>query len=85
MPRYVYRCISCESHFQSWHGMNETQDKCDLCGIEDHLVRVPQIPSIKESSVRKQSTGDLTNDYIKQNKALLDEMKKEARSQTYED
>ena len=85
MPRYVYHCLSCEGHFQVWHGMNEVHDKCELCNIKDHLVRVPQIPSIKENKTETRSTGDLTNDYIKQNQELLNEMKKEARNQTYED
>ena len=85
MPRYVYRCLSCEGYFQIWHGMNETHDRCDLCSIKDHLIRVPQIPSIKENKTETRSTGDLTKDYIKQNQELLKEMKKEARNQTYED
>ncbi len=85
MPRYVYRCLSCEGHFQVWHGMRDSQLKCDLCNIEDHLIRVPQIPSIKEVATDKQATGDITNDYIKQNQELLKNMKKEARSQIYED
>jgi hypothetical protein len=85
MPRYVYRCLSCEGHFQVWHGMNDNYNKCDLCDVEDHLVRVPQIPSIKEVAVNKPATGDITKDYIKQNQELLKEMKKEARNRTYED
>ena len=85
MPRYVYRCLSCEGHFQVWHGMNENHLKCDLCNIEDHLIRVPQIPSIKEVATGKQATGNITKNYIKENQELLNEMKKEARSQVYED
>ena len=85
MPRYVYRCLSCGGHFQVWHGMSESHKVCDLCSIEDHLIRVPQIPSIKEVATGEQATGNITKNYIKENQELLNEMKKEARSQVYED
>tara|TARA_R100000406_G_scaffold87027_1_gene71434 strand:- start:220 stop:417 length:198 start_codon:yes stop_codon:yes gene_type:complete len=65
--------------------MSEAHRTCDLCNIEDHLIRVPQIPSIKEVTTGTQATGNLTKDYIKQNQELLKNMKEEARNQTYED
>ena len=78
--------MSCEGHFQSWHGINERKNKCDLCGIEEHLVRVPQIPSIKSKPFSEdRKVGDLTNEYIEQNQQLLKEMKEEARKQFYDD
>ena len=85
MPRYVYRCLSCEGHFQVWHGMAETYKKCDLCDIEDHVIRVPQIPSIKEVVDVSTQVGDITKNYIEENQKLLNEMKKEARNSTYDD
>tara|TARA_E500000305_G_C3940424_1_gene197222 strand:+ start:70 stop:330 length:261 start_codon:yes stop_codon:yes gene_type:complete len=85
MPRYVYRCLSCEGHFQSWHGINESKDECDLCSIKDHLIRVPQIPSIKSRPVKeKHKVGSLTKEYIEQNQELLKEMKKEAGDNFYD-
>ena len=43
------------------------------------------MPLIKKEQKQNNNVGDLTNDYIKQNQELLNEMKKEARNQTYED
>ena len=43
------------------------------------------MPLIKKEQKKNNNVGDLTNDYIKQNQELLNEMKKEARNQTYED
>ena len=85
MPRYVYLCKKCDGHFQVWHGMKEMQESCQLCLESDCLSKIPQIPSIKKEQTADISVGDLTNDYIKQNQELLNEMKKEARSHTYED
>tara|TARA_Y100001937_G_scaffold110207_1_gene155556 strand:- start:88 stop:285 length:198 start_codon:yes stop_codon:yes gene_type:complete len=65
--------------------MGDTHSKCELCSVDDHLIRVPQIPSIKEIAAPNNTIGNVTKDYIKQNQELLKQMKKEARSQTYED
>ena len=85
MPRYVYFCDGCGGHFQVWHGMKETQESCQLCLEGGRLTKVPQMPSIKKEQKENNNVGDITNDYIKQNQQLLNEMKKEARSQTHED
>ena len=34
MPRYCYRCESCEQEFIAFHSISETKDGCDLCGHE---------------------------------------------------
>ena len=65
--------------------MKDVQESCQLCLEDNCLTKVPQIPAIKREQAQNNNVGDLTNDYIKQNQELLKEMKKEARSQTYED
>ena len=85
MPRYVYHCKSCDGHFQVWHGMKEMQESCQLCEGAD-LMRVPQMPSIKTTDFNEEKkTGSLTKEYIKDNKELLKQMKKEAGSHFYDD
>ena len=52
----------------------------------EHLMRVPQIPTIRPpSSDGDSKTGRLTQEKIEENQQLLKEMKKEARNQTYDD
>ncbi len=65
--------------------MSETQELCEVCFESNCLTRIPQMPAIKREQVKDNSVGNITNDYIKQNQELLKEMKKEARSQVYED
>ena len=85
MPRYVYRCDSCEQHFQVRHGMSDKQESCVLCENAGELTRVPQMPSIKKESLpEKKKAGNITKDYIEDNRELLSEMKKEARGAMYE-
>ena len=85
MPRYVYHCSKCDQHFQVWHGMKETHELCQLCNSTGYLMKVPQMPSVKIDKTSNNSVGTLTKDYIKENQELLDDMKKEARNQIYED
>ena len=86
MPRYVYYCSVCVSHFQVRHGMGETQEKCHLCLESGHLTRVPQMPILKKEDIASDnSIGTVTKEYIEENRELLRDMKKEARSQEYDD
>lgn len=85
MPRYVYRCDSCSEHFQVRHGMSERQDECIKCLSRDCLVRIPQMPNVKKDTTNVDTkTGSLTKDFIEQNRDVLNEMKKEARSEIYD-
>ena len=85
MPRYIYVCSSCNGYFQVWHGMKEVQESCQLCNKSNFLTKVPQMPTIKKQQAANNNVGDLTKNYIEENQKLLKEMKKEARSQTYDD
>ena len=85
MPRYIYRCDSCAGHFQTRHGMSETQEECIICMEKGNLTRVPQIPFLATQEESNSKVGDTTKNFIEQNRELLDTMKKEARSVVYED
>ena len=85
MPRYVYRCDSCLEHFQIRHGMSEKLNECIICLSKECLVRVPQMPSIaKEATNIDTKTGSKTEEFIEKNRDILNEMKKEARSEVYD-
>ena len=85
MPRYVYRCDSCNNHFQVRHGMKEMQESCQLCNAKGNLTRVPQMPFIKNDITEDSNkVGDLTKSAIEKNRELLSDMKKEARNQIYD-
>ncbi len=76
MPRYVYKCTSCEEHFEVSHSIFEEQEWCISCDSKS-LNRVPQMPHIKrEVSSRGDKVGSEVKRAIDENRALLDEEKK---------
>ena len=76
MPRYVYKCTSCEEHFEVSHSIFEEQEWCISCDSKS-LNRVPQMPHIKrEVSSRGDKVGSEVKRAIEENRALLDEEKK---------
>ena len=83
MPKYVYRCNSCEEHFTAVHGMTERQAFCELCCVSDCLIRVPQMPYIKTFASEENEqrfVGSHVKEAIKENAEILKEQKKEASS-----
>ena len=76
MPRYVYKCTSCEEHFEVSHSIFEEQEWCISCDSKS-LNRVPQMPHIKrEVSSKGDKVGSEVKRAIEENRALLDEEKK---------
>ena len=85
MPKYVYNCKSCDEHFEVYHGMSEDQESCVFCSTKD-LVRVPQMPFIaREIKSEGGKAGDKVEAAIEENRAILNEAKKEARNLIYKD
>ena len=84
MPRYVYKCSLCSGHFQIRHGMSEKQEICTICNGKGALTRVPQMPFVVSKEETQVKVGSTTKDFIEQNREVLEEMKKEARSSTYD-
>ena len=85
MPKYVYKCNDCESHFEVYHGMSEDQESCVLCSGVD-LHRVPQMPHIKRQEASSGSkVGDEVKRAIKENRAILKDGKEERKKDYYRD
>ena len=84
MPRYCYRCESCEQEFIAFHSISETKDGCDLCGHESVKKMLGKPIVIKKNTNNSRATGNLTNEYIESNRELLKDMKEEASNGFYE-
>ena len=84
MPRYRYKCESCEGDFVSFHSFSEQKESCDLCGHESVTKMVGKPVVLNKKSTNSRTTGDLTNQYIEANRELLAEMKEEASNGLYE-
>ena len=76
MPRYVYKCIECEEHFEVVHGIFDDQESCELCSSKS-LRRVPQMPHIRREEVQEDNdAGRNVRRAIEENRALLKDEKK---------
>ena len=63
--------------------ISETQEVCTMCG-EFEISKLLTKPLYVTKSNVVQKTGELTKKYIDDNKKVLDDLKKEAKSKTYE-
>jgi putative FmdB family regulatory protein len=85
MPKYVYKCNECGEHFEVYHGMNETHEKCIYCSAIG-LNRVPQMPFLKRSVEPKgDKVGDRVEAAIEENRAILKQAKEQASKEFYKD
>ncbi len=74
MPRYSYRCESCEEFFEISHGMKEGAPPCD-CG--EDLTRIPSIPLDLKVKTTEKRTGNVVKSYIEDSKNDLKDQKKD--------
>ena len=63
--------------------MSETHDQCIICGFENVEKLLTKPLYVKKNNI-SHKTGELTKQYIDDNKKVLDNLKKEAKSKTYE-
>ena len=86
MPRYNYYCQTCDEYFELQHSMTEKVEECVECASSS-FSRVPSIPAyIQKQKIEKDTkTGDLVEDYIKQNKKSVQQEKDRLKSKIYKE
>jgi putative FmdB family regulatory protein len=87
MPRYRYRCSNCDDEKVVFHAFDETPPlSCSNCLSENTLQKV--IGTLyfksKENTATGQAVGQLTKDYIEENRRILEDEKKKLRNENYE-
>jgi len=77
MPRYAYRCNSCNAEFLTVHGADERLETCTECMTSGALTKLLTKPSygIKKKSIKK--VGKITEDFIEESKRALEKQRKE--------
>ena len=78
MPRYRYKCDSCEQEFVAFHSLSEQKEICDLCGHNSITKMVGKPVVLKKKQSVSKATGELTKEYIEANRELLQNMKEDA-------
>ena len=76
MPRYTYKCLSCEETFDVFHGIFDEHYTCGFCN-SNKIKRVPQMPYLRENTPSKgERVGEETKRAIEENRAILKEERK---------
>ena len=87
MPRYRYRCSNCDDETVVFHGFDDTPPlDCSSCLSENTLQKVVGnlYFKTKENTANGQAVGQLTKEYIEENRKVLEEEKKKLRNENYE-
>ena len=86
MPRYRYECAHCGIEKIVFHGIEEVYSDCDTCETKESMRKLLSRPFApkKAPSARQAKVGDLTKEYIEENRKVLEQQKKEAKKKTYE-
>lgn len=83
MPKYYYHCNFCHIDFYVHHMMSETQELCTSCGMSDisKLLTKPLYFDLEQKS----KIGEITKQYIDDNKKILDNIKNEVKQNSHKE
>lgn len=82
MPKYYYRCNWCHKEWEEWHSMSEERTECVCARRIADFEKIPQPFTTMSNEVffSKPKVGDETKKGIEENREILKQMKKEART-----
>tara|TARA_R100000008_G_scaffold70543_1_gene48158 strand:+ start:214 stop:474 length:261 start_codon:yes stop_codon:yes gene_type:complete len=81
MPRYKYQCDKCNIIITIFHGINETLLDCEECLEKQSMKKLLGIPIVvnSEKNTKDYKVGDLTKQYIEENRKILEQQKNNSR------
>lgn len=78
MPRYTYRCTSCDTHQDIFHLADEKPENCMQCNSSENLVKLlSPITTIGRKSKVPRKTGELTEEFIENSRQELEQQKED--------
>tara|TARA_Y100000310_G_scaffold223456_1_gene225303 strand:+ start:674 stop:931 length:258 start_codon:yes stop_codon:yes gene_type:complete len=83
MPKYLYRCKTCNEEFSAHHLMSENLEKREGCEKECTLNKVPSFPINLNKKNKEQKVGEFVKQHIKETKEDLKAEKKNLKKQEY--
>lgn len=85
MPRYKFQCTECQHVEVIFLQISEeNENNCSNCNSTGTLQKQFDKFYSKTTHKGEQKIGTITKEYIEKNKAILEDQKKEARSEEYE-
>jgi len=87
MPKYSYKCISCEESFEKTHSIKIKLTDCESCSSEGTLKRIPSnfinLKPGASTGTNKQKPGEITKAFIEDAKDSLQRDKKNIKNKDY--
>jgi predicted nucleic acid-binding Zn ribbon protein len=83
MPKYLYKCTSCDVVLGMYHAMADTVNDCTQCGAENSLVKKPSSFSLNRNQEEDKKVGSVVRESIEDFKEDLDSQKKDLQGQMY--
>ncbi len=87
MPRYRYLCENCDQTTDAFHAYKETLTDCEKCESKESLKKILSTPyyGIKKASPQfDKKVGDITKEYIEENRKILEKQKEENKNKNHE-
>jgi len=77
MPTYVYECSDCGEIMEIYHSMSEDRTTCEVCGAENALNKIPEVPIYVKSNTAGKVVKQHIQDAQRQIREEKEQMKKD--------
>tara|TARA_B100000085_G_scaffold131650_1_gene119917 strand:+ start:6208 stop:6474 length:267 start_codon:yes stop_codon:yes gene_type:complete len=86
MPIYKYLCSECGEESMYMHSSEELKFDCEKCNLTNTLSKMLNKPNIIKSKNenKKSKVGEVTKQYIEDNREILKQQKEELKKKTYD-
>tara|TARA_B100000575_G_scaffold280247_1_gene269502 strand:+ start:461 stop:721 length:261 start_codon:yes stop_codon:yes gene_type:complete len=84
MPRYKFQCTKCDHIEVVFLGLDDIYEDCNNCNSKNTMQKQFDKFFSKSAQTKQHTVGNITKQYIEDNKKILEQQKKEARSEEYE-
>jgi putative FmdB family regulatory protein len=75
MPNYAYECSACGEIMEIYHSMSEERTNCEVCGAENTLNKIPEVPIYLKSN----TAGKVVKQHIEDAKQQVREDKEQMK------
>ena len=83
MPKYLYKCESCQEMFLARHLMSEVVEVCEKCGEKDCLKKLPMFPINLNKNKKEKKVGEVVDSHIKEAKEEIKKEKERMKKESY--
>ena len=84
MPKYLYRCSSCDAESFFYHSISDIRKDCVECGAIDTLTKLPSKFSLQKIN-KKEKIGNVVKKSIDEFSRELDEEKEKMKNIMWEE